>query len=56
MDQVLTWKSGHKVTLLPRGPPYPLQTSLLGYLVRYNSRLQIVMARFLLNLKRAKGL
>jgi hypothetical protein len=46
MDQVLTWKSGHKVTLLPRGPPYPLHTILLVYLVRNNSPLQNVMVCF----------
>ncbi len=44
-DQVLAWKSGHTVLLLPHGPTCPLQTILLGDLVRYNSLLQIRAVR-----------
>jgi hypothetical protein len=33
VDQVLAWKSGVKVPLLPRVPPFPLQPILLGDLV-----------------------
>jgi hypothetical protein len=29
IDQLLAWQSGHKVPLLPRGPPCPLQLILL---------------------------
>ncbi len=42
----MTWKSGLKVSLLPLGPPYPLQTILLRDLVGCVSPLQIVIAVF----------
>jgi hypothetical protein len=42
LEQVLAWKSGHKVPLLP--PSHPLQAILLGELVGCGSLLEIVMA------------
>jgi hypothetical protein len=44
LGQVLAWKSGLKVHLLPLGPSCPLQTILLSDLVKCDSPLQIVMA------------
>ncbi len=44
MDQVLTWKLGHKVPLMPHGHPCPQQLILLGDLVRYKIPLKIIMA------------
>ncbi len=41
---VLAWKSGLKASLLPLGPSYPLQTSLLSDLVGCDSPMRIVMA------------
>jgi hypothetical protein len=44
-DQVLAWKSGRKVPLLPWGPSCSLQPIYFaGDLVRYRSLLQIMMA------------
>jgi hypothetical protein len=45
LGQVLAWKSGLKVPLLPSGPSGPLQTILLSDLVgrECDSPLQIVM-------------
>ncbi len=44
LGQVLAWKSGLKVHLLPLGPSCCLQTILMSDLVRSDSLLQIVMA------------
>ncbi len=43
IDQVLKWKSGLKVPLLPLGPSCPLQTILLSDLVGCDSPHQIVI-------------
>jgi hypothetical protein len=42
--QLLAWKSGLKVPLLPLGPSCPLQTILLSDLVWCDSQLQKLMA------------
>jgi hypothetical protein len=50
----LAWKSDLKVTLLTLGPSCPLKTLLLSHLVGSGSMLQIVIAKFLTNLKHVK--
>jgi hypothetical protein len=44
IGQVLAWKSGLKMPLLPYRPSCPLQTILLSDLVGYDNLLQIVMS------------
>jgi hypothetical protein len=39
LGQVLAWKAGLKVFLLPVGPSFPLQTILLSELVGFDSLL-----------------